>query len=373
MISLGILTLHPYARSEYANHIGKQSRKFQIQVYHFHPTSWNEHTNLVNGYRFDHEANDWKPELFTLPTFIYDRCYYTDPTQSQAFSIVQKLKKRAFFLSAGLPNKWKVYNVLAREPSIAPFLPKTIKITTFNTIVQSLLKWQKIVLKPSSGSHGKGIFFIELIRSNHVFIQTHYNGKKIAKTVSLKAFRTWFQSSQLKNRYILQPFLHLLNTKKEPFDIRILVQKNELGQWREVGRGIRVGKRGNYVSNLHNGGKVQPFSERFQRNRKLNDQLEQLVTNLPYVLDEHFHPLFELGIDIGIDPTGTCWLLEVNSKPGYRTILPTVNIDELSEHPLHYCLYLRKELFKREIDRAGDPTQKNVPFIWQTTPSANLF
>lgn len=350
MMTLGILTLHPHVDSKYIDQIGKQSKKYQIQVYRFHPMSWNPSTNRVIGDKFDNALGEWKQDIFTLPTFIYDRCYYSNSRHSQEFAIVQKLKQRAIFLSTGLPNKWNVYEALSSDPLVAPFLPNTIKVTKFETIIQQLLKQKKIVLKPNNGAHGKGIFFIELIHSNRIFIQTHRNGKKITKTMPLEQFRTWLRSSQLKNRYILQPYLHLTNAKKEPFDIRILVQKNEAGKWQEIGRGIRIGKRGNFVSNLHNGGKVQLFSQRLKQNRKLKQQLETLINTLPSVLDEHFHPLFELGVDIGIDPTGKCWLLEVNSKPGYRTILPAVNIEQLSENPLRYCLYLRKELFKHEID-----------------------
>lgn len=362
MISLGILTLHPNMTSEYAAQIGKQGKTYQVQVYRFHPFDWEPESNRVKGYAFDHALDDWKPELFTLPMFIYDRCYYSDSRHAQAFSIVQQLKRRAFFLSTGLPNKWKVYERLSRNPIIASFLPKTMKVTKFEDIIDQLLKQKKIVLKPIFGTHGKGIFFIELINHSQIFIQTHRNGKKIKKIFSMDQFQAWHRTQQLESRYILQPFLHLTNKNNQPFDIRILVQKNDAGKWQEIGRGIRVGKRGNFVSNLHNGGKVQPFSQHLKQNRKVNLQLETLVNVLPSILDKHFHPLFELGIDMGIDPTGKCWLLEVNSKPGYRTILPAVNIDELSEHPLRYCLYLRKELFKHEIDRATGYPKKNPPF-----------
>lgn len=362
MISLGILTLHPHVVSEYATQIGKQSKTYQVQVYRFHPFDWDPKTNRVRGDAFDHVLDDWKPDIFTLPTFIYDRCYYSHSRHSQEFSIVQQLKRRAIFLSTGLPNKWKVYELLSREPLIASFLPKTVRVTKCEDIIQQLMQRKKIVLKPICGTHGKGMFFIEFIRSNQLFMQTHRNGKKIINTFSMDEFRAWYRDQQLESRYILQPYLHLTNKNNQPFDIRILVQKNEVGKWQEIGRGIRIGKRGNFVSNLHNGGKVQPFSQHLKQNRKLNRQLETVVNVLPSILDKHFHPLFELGIDMGIDPTGKCWLLEVNSKPGYRTILPAVNIDELSEHPLRYCLYLRKELFKHEIDRATGYPKKNPPF-----------
>lgn len=372
MISLGILTLHPHLFSDYATQIGKQSKTYQIHVYRFHPFDWDPKTNRVKGYVFDHVLDDWKPDIFTLPAFIYDRCYYSNSRHAREFSVVQQLKRRAHFLSTGLPNKWKVYEQLSRDPIIASFLPKTIKVATFEDIIQQLLERKKIVLKPIFGTHGKGMFFIELTRSSQLLIQTHRNGKKMIKTFSMDKFRAWYRTQQLENRYILQPFLHLTNKNNQPFDIRILVQKNDVGKWQEIGRGIRVGKRGNFVSNLHNGGKVQSFSRHLKQNRKVNLQLDTLVNVLPSILDKHFHPLFELGIDIGIEPTGKCWLLEVNSKPGYRTILSAVNIEKLSEHPLRYCLYLRKELFKHEIDRATNYPEKIPTFNEQTSPSENL-
>lgn len=373
MVSLGILTLHPHIQSDYATHIGKQSKKYSIQVYRFHPFNWNPKTNQVTGDVFDHLLNDWKPDTFTLPTFIYDRCYYSNSHHSEEFSVVQVLKQKANFLSNGLPNKWKVYEILARYPSVASFLPKTIKVTNKESIVHPLLKQKKLVLKPIHGAHGKGIFFIELLHSKQLFIQTHQSGKKMTKTISLDNFTDWYFKTKLENRYIVQPFLQLTNAKKEPFDVRVLVQKNEKGNWKEVGRGVRIGKRGNFVSNLHNGGKVRPFLQKWKQNRKFNQQLETLINVLPTILEQHFHPLFELGIDIGVEPTGQCWLLEVNSKPGYRTILPECNLNRLSEQLLRYCLYLRKELFKHEINRANDYIKKKSTDKWETAPSPNIF
>lgn len=347
MISLGILTLHPQLESNYFTTIAKQSKKYNIIVFRFHPLQWDPGTNEVKGEMFDHFFHKWLQCTFPLPDFIYDRCYYTHKQNVNEFATVKMLKKETTFLSIGLPNKWSVYEVMKNHHILAPFLPKTEKITCVVDVINKLNHKKKLVLKPIRGAHGKGIFFLSKTTKDHIVIQTHVHGQKKTGMFSKKQFSHWLHNFNVTNNYIVQPFLRLTNFEGEPFDIRILVQKNETGDWQETGRGIRLGKKGNFVSNLHNGGKTKDFHE-WIRDVPMNErnevmkQLHIIVSTIPPFLDKQFGPLYEMGIDVGMDQTGKCWVLEVNSKPGYQTILKSLKNKDFYENPLRYCLYLHR-------------------------------
>lgn len=345
VISLGILTLHPHVESNYATTMAKQSKKYGISVFRFHPHQWDAATNLVKGKQYDDAAGTWKDCTFPLPEYIYDRCYYSYRHQLDEYITVKKLKQKADFLSTGLPNKWSVFQTLKRHPSLRPFLPKTAKVSSTEAILSQLAIEKKLVLKPLWGAHGKGIFFLK--KAKHaIAIHTHHSGSKITKTMPLKHFKRWLHTINAAQNYMMQSFLPLMNDRNEPFDVRILVQKNRQGKWQETGRGLRIGKQGNYVSNLHNGGKIISFNEWLLRTppvrkHRAMKQLDAIIALLPPLLEKRHGPLFEIGIDVGIDQSGNCWVLEANSKPGYRTILKTTN-KKLFERPLQYCLYLHR-------------------------------
>lgn len=46
--------------------------------------------------------------------------------------------------------------------------------------------------------------------------------------------------------------------------------------------------------------------------------MEEIFTLLPSILENSFSALFEIGVDIGITPDGSLWILDVNSKPGEK-------------------------------------------------------
>jgi len=146
-----------------------------------------------------------------------------------------------------------------------------------------------------------------------------------------------------------------LNETRQPFDLRVLLQKDGNGQWQESGRGLRIGKSGSLISNLHNGGKSVPFSTWFKnyppdKREKLLSEINQMTRKLPFALEDKFGRLFEIGLDIGVDNDGNCWLLETNAKPGHNVILntdPTAS-EKIYSLPLAYCRYLREQVSEAE-------------------------
>lgn len=311
-----------------------------MEVFRFHPKQWNPISNEVSGEVFNHRLNEWEACIFPLPDYIYDRCYYANEEHLSDFAIVKQLKKKTQFLSTGLPNKWAVFKAIHQDPTLSPFVLETNEIKSIEDVLSQLETNKRLVLKPKFGSQGKGILFLSMSGCHHIVVKTHIRGELKTGRFTKERFAKWLTGFDLTEKYLSQPFLQLTNSSNEPFDVRILIQKKADGNWQETGRGIRLGKKGNLVSNVHNGGVTKPFLIPDHQEHEILDQLNRIITTLPIILDQHFGPLFELGIDIGIDQTGTCWLLEANSKPGYRTIIETTESTDIYVNPLRYCLYL---------------------------------
>jgi glutathione synthase/RimK-type ligase-like ATP-grasp enzyme len=343
--TLGFMTINLDSENTYFTEIAKRASQQEMKCYRFIPSKIHPVSQMVTGQIYDSTLNEWEDSEFTIPNVLYDRCFYGDDIHSkQCASIVSWLKNREdiYFLGYGLPNKLELYNVL-KQSTLLPYLPSTKPIISTNNVFEELKIHRKIVLKPINGSQGNGIYYIEYL-SLPIKVKTFNRNQHIHKEFSdEKKFSAWIDTLITKRNYLLQPYLELTNEKKEPFDIRTLLQKKENGEWTERGRGLRVGHSDGIISNLNAGGRVENFE--FWKNRLsytqkefVKAEVDDILNKIPVVLEEAFLPLFELGIDIGVAKDGSIWILDINSKPGRKVILETSpdKQDELYYAPIQF-------------------------------------
>ncbi|MDX8363344.1 YheC/YheD family protein [Cytobacillus sp. IB215316] len=354
MKQFGFLTLLPNQERGYATEIAKHAEAFNITVYRLTPLSIDPNTELVHGEKFDLTTNTWVQDTFPIPTVLYDRCFYSqNEISTRSKPIVNWLKTRpdTIFLGYGLPNKWEIYKILNNDPILSHYIPKTEKVTSRHKVIQYLRKTKQVLLKPESGSQGRGVISLS-VKDQYIEAKTHRKEKVITKQFQHKSeFISWLTKLLTVQSYLMQPLLSLHDEKHRPFDIRILLQKNEQGHWVERGRGIRRGQQNDLISNIHGGGMYIPFKNWMDAlstntNNIIKDELETIIDRVPQILERQFSELFELGIDIGLDQDNKIWLIDTNSKPG-RSVIFQLNSNKESElftAPLLYCQHLTKNL-----------------------------
>lgn len=349
MKTFGIMTLTENSELEYFTEIAIRANAQGIICCRFIPSDINSVSNIVSGNVFDSKTNQWRQNEFPVPNVLYDRCFYGEDIHSkQCKQIVSWLKGRddIFFLGYGLPNKYELYNVLIHSP-LQPYLPSTKLIIDSDMVMEELCTYKNIVLKPINGSQGNGIYFIKQT-GRSITVKTYNRKNHIQKVFSdQKKFGVWMNSLLTKKDYLVQPYLELTNHQMEPFDIRILLQKESNGSWAERGRGIRTGHPDGILSNISAGGHICHFDRLkeelpLSQHEYLEMEINDILANIPIVLEKSFLPLFELGIDIGVAKNGSIWILDINSKPGRKVILetnPAVK-DLLYEAPILYSRVL---------------------------------
>ncbi len=349
MVSLGILVTNLLQEEAYFCAIAKASLTNCAKIYLFLPSDTDLIRKIAKGKSYCQITNTWKDATFPLPTFIYDRCFYEDEAvYRKHFPFVTWLKSQPniYFLGHGLPNKWIVHNLLNNDPIISFFLPNTKILTNSTEVFSMLARHSTILLKPVSGSQGKGIFILAH-KNKIITLTTKKNGKTYNKQLTKMEVKQLIYKVLKQRKYLLQPFLQLTNNEQRPFDIRIFLQKNKDGKWTEIGRGIRTGKIGDYTSNLSSGGEVACYKDwldllPIDAWQPLQHNLSTLIKRIPTTLEREGYKLFEIGLDFGFDTNGKLWLLEVNSKPGRKVVttnFPEMN-DVLAKAPILYCLYL---------------------------------
>lgn len=356
MNNLGILVTNIQQEQEYFAQIAKAASERGFDLFLFLPNDIELTHKMAQGKKYCHDSNTWLTDVFSLPRFIYDRCFYANQIiYKKHFPFVSWLKSQPeiIFLGHGLPNKWIVYRTLNNNFRMRSFLPETVLLTASHQVFSILDKHNKILLKPVSGSQGKGIFVLTKTREGISLLikkacQPYY------KQLTKNQLNHFLYKITSQHQYLIQPFLSLTDPQHRPFDLRIFLQKDSKGAWREIGRGIRRGRIGDFTSNLGSGGSVYCFEDWFQSlssslQTTLQINIADLCFLIPKLLETDSQQLFELGLDFGIDHDGMLWLLEVNSKPGRKVVTSRSPSQKelLAKAPIEYCEFLQRSLIKK--------------------------
>jgi hypothetical protein len=310
--------------------MAKRAEHYGMECFRFLPSKINPVTHMVKGKKYNADTDAWEEDERPLPALLYDRCFYGDDEHSkQCMPIVSWLKSRSdiTFLGYGLPNKLELYDSL-KNSILSPYLPASQLVSNEETVLAELDKYKKLILKPINGSQGYGIYYLKKQQKNY-HVKTEKQKKIISRIFpNEKKLLQWLKLLIKQRKYLVQPYLELSNNELQPFDIRILLQKNEAGEWTERGKGIRTGTTGGLLSNLSAGGTVTDFDSWIlslapAKKDYILTELTYIITNLTDVLEKMFMPLFEIGLDIGLAKNGSLWILDVNSKPGRKVVLST--------------------------------------------------
>ncbi|MCG0237866.1 MAG: YheC/YheD family protein [Firmicutes bacterium] len=270
------------------------------------------------------------------------------------------------FLNSVTLNKWEGFRVLARDPVVRPFLPETHLLEESEDALGILRRYGRAYVKPVAGAMGRGILRIR--RRGRRYLGEYAPGpNRPVRAVDLQGreLEEWLDEQTGKEVYLVQQGLRLEVMDGRTADIRILMQKDGRGRWRVTGMGARLGAPGRYTSNLHTGGQGVPvrwllgrlLPGDWARQREVEAAARDLAFRICRVLEAETGPLGELGIDLGLEPTGRIWYIEHNYYPG-RSILRHLG-DEAGyllahRRPLEYARWAVERL------RRGEPLTEPV-------------
>jgi glutathione synthase/RimK-type ligase-like ATP-grasp enzyme len=341
----------PFDQQSFFVHLSQIGAKWGFLVYVFSPSQVDCASVSVQGCRYLPTGWVWK--TFPLPDLIYDRAFFGNKQQYQrhmtALHVLQQLKKIPY-LGRSLKGKWAVHNVLIKHPLISAHLPITERLRS----PSQLLHWlndHPVVIKPESGSHGKGVLAISKTAASDYRLQgRNLQNQSISKHLpNSLSLRDWVIDFIGGRSYLLQRYLTLQTEQGVAYDIRVLMQKGSNGQWNQTGMAARVGEPTSITSNLHGGGtatEVLPLLlAQFDANRAqaILVKINALCDLIPPFLEQHFGRLVELGLDIGVDRNGDIWVIEINSKPGRTAAHWFSNpnaFNQAMSNPMLYARYL---------------------------------
>ncbi|MCE5171278.1 YheC/YheD family protein [Paenibacillus profundus] len=365
----------PFTEAAYCRKLCKIGHKYGVQVVVFSPRWVHWHDLTVSGYVYG--THGWVQRIVPLPSLLYDRCAYSNSNQyRRTRTAIARLIRDAnvTLLGIGLRGKWDVYQSLSKEPFLLDILPRTRLFAGAGSLADQLNECGgELFLKPHGGTHGKSTLHVRRLFGSDASAGNERDASVLGAYLQLRGrdernrpiHRTfahpgeglkWIARFIGKRKFIVQPYLTLVTQTGEPFDIRILMQKNEKGRWSFTGMAARVGRQHSITSNLHGGGhavSVVPFLEsQFEPEhvQRLVQQLRSYSEIIPPILEARHGRLTEVGLDFGIDREARLWLLEVNSKPG-RSVFRQTGEQEAAiksvENPILYARYVMVRYLRR--------------------------
>jgi hypothetical protein len=351
----------PFIEATYLRSLSICAADMDIRVILFSPLQVKWEQGMVEGYQYDGTSEQWKSGLYPLPQLLYDRIDYDHASQLPLYRRAIRRLLATFgltLLGKGLPSKWRVYQLLKQDPQLSPFLPETHPCNLKDIKVR-LLQGEALCLKPASGSNGKGV--MKLFKKDAQFMvkgRSLRNRSFTKQDTQLDSYLRWLKQVIANRRYIMQPYLSLSTPEGLPFDLRLLVQKKDDGQWHYTGSVIRCGRKRGITSNIRGGGKAMKaisFLKKHYNDEQLKHIKSQVIfiyKTLPTFLESQHGSLLELGIDMGIDSEGKVWILEVNSKPGrsaFYLARETHMYNRSLISPLQYARYMYTQLGGQDL------------------------
>jgi hypothetical protein len=283
------------------------------------------------------ENGEWIEKIVPFPDVIYNS---SSPMTEKAYEIYDKLEETIPFTSHSIGDKLTVYKSIKKNKEFSHYLLPTQEIKHPKTVFEGLKYYQKIVLKPISGSQGTGLLFIEE-KQHHVIVRNQW-----AETLDYdkESFIQYLQLLIKEEPYLMQRFICCQTKSELAFDFRLHVQKNGAGKWVIATIYPRIASFGKIVTNLNNNGYTMslPFflNEEFgDRDYNMQRYLECFALSFAEHMDNIYdQSLDELGIDVGLDANQKIWIYEVNWRPGTP---PVFHMElDIAINTIHYAVYL---------------------------------
>lgn len=288
------------------------------------------------------------------PTVIYHRVFDRKKVRSKIQALIKD--GITFFNEKTYDNgKFPIYTILSNDSKLSKQLPFTLKATE-NNIKAMMEKYDSLILKPNLGRIGKGLMKIEKMGEEWCLSYTEKSkAGKTRKKIYFQSELPDILTKKIKSHfYIVQERINLATYNNNPFDIRVIVQRNNKGEWETTAFIVKVAKKGYFVTNVGQGGTTYPLQTILKQHphlsyNKVSQDISNFTINIAKHLSENLPHIGCLGVDIGMTNDGIPYFIEVNYLTDFLVLVFRNNELVFEEWkkvfttPIDYASYLVKK------------------------------
>ncbi|REK53221.1 MAG: endospore coat-associated protein [Thermobacillus sp.] len=317
----------------------------------------------VAGYTFSEETQTWKKGWFPLPDIVYNRVPMREdemlPAVRRKIAACLKHPNIRLFNPAFF-NKWSLFEWLSMSKTTRPYIPVTRRLISRESLRNMLKQHPFLYLKPVSGKAGVGIMSVRLFKEKQLPYRLKLQQKKRSKTFRCGTFSAlWnrIKKQRQGERYIAQQGIELAAYGDRQFDLRVLIQKNQRGQWDITGIGARLAGSASITTHVPRGGSIEEPEKLLvgafgpEHARKILTKVKSAALLIARQIERASgHELGEMSMDLGVDKQGGIWFFEANSKP-MKFDEPHIRQKSL-ERIFQYSHFLLKQKKKKKASGA---------------------
>lgn len=302
-------------------------------------------SRTIFGYIYNPLTKKWEKGVYGYPSSLFIKTAMLPPGELHYFQSQMGMRVFNNFNF----DKWEMHRFLTRT-NLQEYLPKT-KLYKQSQDFEPFLKYKEpIYLKPVNGSRGRSVTRINKSKKG-ITIRYREDGKNEKLVFSnWEAFKKYLKKSIQPKAYIIQKAIKLLSYEGSIIDFRMLMVKDDRGQWKDLGLVSRYGPVESVVSNISAGGLAEEGERTLQKVLGISDQervlwrkkLRRIALEVAQSLDHSNIRCGNMGVDFGIDIKGRIWILEIqHNNPD-----PTLALDAKDPHVYqnilyHHLLYLK--------------------------------
>lgn len=337
-----------------------EAHKQQVQLVFFNEAGIDLDRKTIKGTVFTDDRRE--DGVFPFPQAVMNARPWSPLKRSDRELILRKIVPFTTFL---IDDKWEITKLVADSPELGHLIVPSVVLESTEQIDELFRTHGKLVIKPVKGSRGAGVH--AMVRNGGL-----YGIQRDAEWDWLNREQLADYIRELPKDHLLQPYIVCLTPEGEPYDFRILVQRNGEGNWTVSLIYPRIGAKETITSNVSVGGRTEELESFLQRLfpeefRSFPPILAKLGLELAAFIDSHYaNPLDELGIDLAIDGQRRIWFYEANACPG------TLFYEK--ERAVRAIAYARHVAVKAAGDRAatqgGRETPVTLGLLFNSAPSA---
>jgi hypothetical protein len=302
----------------------------------------------IKGFAFIPSLDKWTDAWYPMPDVIYDRGAKFIEEQK---IIVREIRERfrsnpnvKYINKLDYIGKWKTYRNLTKYDNISEYLPMTDRYRSFNDLLIMLKQHSFIFLKAYYGSGGKQVLSLE--KSNGQYKLVFYSDELQELIMSdVEEVRKHIEEFTEGRKFIIQHGIRLLKYKGRFFDMRVLVIKDNKGQWRAISNYARIAKANLTITNYCAGGECDFYNNIYpdlssplcKGSIPNYDDVASVAIKIASVIDQEFGTFGELGMDMAIDQYGKIWFIEANTKPDKDLVEVLDDCDGI--HPQYMAVF----------------------------------
>lgn len=265
-------------------------------------------------------GSGYYPELMPLPPVIHNRAIYL---RGEGGRKIDKLIQNGTYVfnERSRFGKDEIHTILEEDPLLRPYLPQTLP-GTLSSIRTLMARHGDIVIKPCSGSVGKGIMRLHEVRSDWLLECKNPASPARWTTLRLKdqELPLFVRRRLLYIPHIVQETIPLALYEERPFDVRVTVQRGYGGVWGVTGMFAKVAPPHTFLSNVAQGGTASPLPDILHNtfthhtSARLILDLERLALQIAHRLAHELPGLGDIGLDLGITDQQDLYFIECNGR-----------------------------------------------------------